>query len=1227
MAKKNAFEEFGGKEIEKNPFEEFGGKETALKKKERTSLQSESPSGNGTSSSETGASVPSGMPPISNDLNQGIFDQKDDLTRPNEPAITVPQGQNNLSTAPSYVTTNEVNAPGSSSLGQQALDKASQVIAGNKWSKSFMSGAAQLAAGLARTPAYLGDLTNKTLNTINPLYDAVPSTRISTDMAKANNPVANYFENVSSNIDKEVDANYTDKEGKPLGASDFFDPTSEHFDVSKGFSRMTTNAAKMMPVAIGLAAGSASGLTEAQLAAGGTPVFAAQAKQSLLEQNKLNKEQGLPEMSDEDVNNVSIVSGAIDGVGDALFGNVKFGAMYKNVFAKQGEEAAKKMVEEGAKKVMLQAVKKYAGTISEEAISEGTQTLLDNLNHIYIGGDNKIKPMDGVMESIITAAGTAGSMGAPIIPQTALQVARTSAHATEAQKHAENQAVLKQQLADPNSPPEVRSAAQDGLENSFKQEDKLTAQINKEHADLPDTKKFDVGNHLVKEDAAHKAIQALNSRSDLTEDQKKKQTQVFQDQIDFHQKAVEDIYRENEKLIAERDKEIEKHEEQGLDDYDSKKFESDHSDLEKEIKEELAKEKEKRDEELKAEKEKKSEAKKIAKVKVKESVKEPDHLIVAHAPTETTEKNITSSVSKEPLSEKGKEVAEKIGDQAKEEGVKNIITDSETTRNKQTAETAAEISGAKVKEVEGLHTWDKGEFAGIDSKDWKKSEKYFIEHPDQVEHDGKKLNESFNDFFERYTKAKKDAKENSNGKTLFVGSSTGIRLEKALEASNGEWTKKAKEHFLNNSVEHEGDVEENPDAENPAQEHLDRLDKDIEAFKVTKPENIVKKYTAVNSRIDDLVENKLLGKRTANAYKKVFQDMYEQKVKNVKEGVTKVGEDLKRQILGDYKGKVFSSMLPSSPKMVADLIDLGVKFAHIYIDANYSVQEAVQKSLEKLKKSPLYQKLSSAGVLDKKQFEKELTDKLSVAKPVEEVEEKKELVNEGPAPIKKKERSIGKRILEQDKFKNVSERLKKKGIDYEVINQKKAGQVANDIIAEYEKENAIVDLADSIIDGTTDIPYNMQGIVAAKLTDRLNVIAEKETNKFTQDTTFQKSAELATWWMGKATEAGQFNGVASAEISNSLPSSKEGLRTFANKEVEKLHDTILSKEEKSEIASVTKDVNNLASADEMTKEQKVMLESLVANKIREISEKINGKEYVSNLREAMSSLKMDLTEC
>src|ERR1700748_2479404 len=162
MAKKNAFEEFGGKEIEKNPFEEFGGKETALKKKERTSLQSESPSGNGTSSSETGASVPSGMPPISNDLNQGIFDQKDDLTRPNEPAITVPQGQNNLSTAPSYVTTNEVNAPGSSSLGQQALDKASQVIAGNKWSKSFMSGAAQLAAGLARTPAYLGDLTNKT---------------------------------------------------------------------------------------------------------------------------------------------------------------------------------------------------------------------------------------------------------------------------------------------------------------------------------------------------------------------------------------------------------------------------------------------------------------------------------------------------------------------------------------------------------------------------------------------------------------------------------------------------------------------------------------------------------------------------------------------------------------------------------------------------------------------------------------------------------------------------------------------------------------------------------------------------------------------------------------------------------------------------------------------------------------------------------------------------------
>lgn len=1180
-----------------------GSELPVLKKKESTSSQSLLE--NGTSNSITGASEPTEkLPEINQSINPlGVLTTQENNENQNDPSITVPQGENNLGTAPTYATTKEINALGGT---------ISQTV------NSLKSGVASAGAMLARSPAYLSDLTNKTINTIVPLdLSDLPA-----DLAKQHNPIASHLENVAKQLDAEADKDH------PLPAVDYF----AKGDFSNGFSKLSNSIVKMLPVTAAIVGASAAGVPATGIAVGGTIPFGAAEKQSLLEKNEEDKKAGLPTMSDADIDNVSLVSGALEGATEALFGNVKLGSFYKDLVTKEGVDAANKIVGDGVKQVLAKGLGKYFGTAAEEMAGEGANQYLDNLNHIYIGGDTETKPWDNVMESALVGLGSAGVMGAPVLPHTALQVARTKAQQMEAQKHADNQATLKETLTDKNSPEEVRAAAKDALENSFKQEDELTAKIQKEHADLPDTKKFDVGQHLVKEDMAHKAIQSLMNRSDITAEQKEQQSKVFTDEIEFHQKSVDEIYKENEKIIAERDKEKEKHEEQGLTDYNVKDFAGAHKDIEKEIQDEIAKEKEKQLDEEKKIKEKKQAAKKPKKVETKKTEEvtpeESQHLIVAHAPTETTEKNITSSVSNESLSDKGEVIAEKIGERAKAEGVKTIVTDSETTRNKETAETAAKIADAKVEQVENLHTWDKGEFAGIDSKDWKKSEKYFIDHPDQTEHDGKKLNESFNDFFDRYTKAKRDAKENSDGKTLFVGSSTGIRIEQALESSNGEWTKKAKEHFLNNSIEHEGEIEDNPEADHPAQEQLDRLDKDIEAFKGIKPENIVKKYVAVNYRIDDLVENKLIGKRTANAYKKVFQEIYDQKIKNIKEGVTKVGEDLKKQILGQYKGKMFSSLLPGTPQMIADLIDLGVKITHMYIDANYSTQESIQKAMEKLKKSPLYQKLISAGVINSKQFEIELTNNFSKAKPEDENLEKyfgtsdeaKKEINGG-----EKQRQSLKKLVESGKYNDISKRLKEEQKNYKTLNQKNVVAYVNLLIDEYERESMLVRLADDIMAGKTDVPYEIQRLLARKLTTRLNILANQQTNEFTKQTTYDKAAELAVWRAELSTSAAQLLGIDN-EQEKLLPSDKEGLRVFANKELEKLHDKILSKEEKSQIEQVTKEVNSLLDEDNLTPEQTALLNRLVSKKIDEIYSDINGKDHIEKVNK-LQSLIMDLTDC
>lgn len=1008
-----------------------------LKKKVQEPTQLESPSDIGTSPSMDGASAPQGLPTINSDLNAGSLQP----TAPTkEPQITIePQGLS-AATTTSYETTKEINQEGNSGT-----------IADINKVKALGGGIASLGAGLVRSVPYISDLTNRTINT-------VLNTNFPSDAHNINIPIANQLEGYAKKVDTEIDKEHP---------KETFDYLKEG-EYSKAFDKMGNNIAKILPITLSLMAGNAAGASELALATAATPVFGAQEKQNLKENN--------PEMTDEQINNVSLISGALEGATEAVFGNVKLGSLYKDIIAKKGVEEANKVVGEGVKKVLLKGLGKYAGNMTEEAASEGANQYLDNLNHIYIGGDKNVKPFDGVMESVLTAIGSAGALGAPIIPHTALQAARTRKQAKEAQKHTDNQNALKETINNPLTEPETKEAAQEALSTSFKEEDKLKEQIQKEHADLPDNKKSEVNNHLESE---HKALSASQDQN-LTEEQR----DAFKSDAEFHAKAVEDIYKENEKLIAEKEKEKEKEvqsfEKQGLstEEHNPEDYKKDNDDILNSAKEEV----------------------KTIKKQEEDAIKE-------------REVEQSSKLEHQNRNESG-QTAE----------ASNSNSD-EQSREKQQQEEITPIVAEK-KKSEYIH----------------------------------------------------------------------------------------KDELL--------DEEELSPEINPEKQLTDKLDLDLEVFKKVEPKNITKKYTAVNARIDKMVADKQLGKRTANAYKKAFNDMYDQKIKNIKEGITKVGEDIKKELLGNYKGKIFSSALPVTSQMIADLVDLGVKLTHVYIDGKFSTEEAIQKAVSKLKEHPLFKKLSAAKSLNPQAFEKELTDKFINAK---EIDKNNRQQTDNPDVHKgTKKRSISSRVLEQDKFKNIASKLK--NIDYSVINQKKAAGYANQIIEAYESESALSELADELIMEKSDIPYALQGIVAAKLSDKLNLIAEKEENTFLRDATFDKSAELTMWWAQSATEAGQFNGVAAQEIANSLPLSKEGLRTFANKELEKLHDKILSTEEKETIQNVTKSINELLSSDDLSVQDLAILDKLVSKKIAEISESVNGKEFVIKLNK-LDTLLMDLTDC
>ncbi|HHT9135885.1 MAG TPA: hypothetical protein ACFYEK_01430 [Candidatus Wunengus sp. YC60] len=413
---------------------------------------------------------------------------------------------------------------------------------------------------------------------------------------------------------------------------------------------------------------------------------------------------------------------------------------------------------------------------------------------------------------------------------------------------------------------------------------------------------------------------------------------------------------------------------------------------------------------------------------------------------------------------------------------------------------------------------------------------------------------------------------------------------------------------------------------------VQKLNDDIAILKGFSDKDVAaKKFKGIIERAFKMKEEKKISKPTYTKYRNQASQVLGPKInldaEEAKYKVESLKEEVKKKLLGEGYKKVIMSAPGFGPKQVADLIDLTAKLTNHAIDAGYSAKEAVEKALEHIKKHPYYNKLVEGGHLDEKEFSKQIKSTFEAPETTEEAG-KTEAKGEGKKPTgEKRKHSIGERIVNnEDKLKEVSARLKEKGIEYESVDQKKATKAINDIIEEHAKDNLLHDLADAIIAGKSDIPYQLQGLAANKLVDKLNVIAEGESNEFLKNSAYDKAAELSVWWMQEATKAGQFNGVANQEIANSLPMSKEGLRTFANKELEKLHDTVLTEKEKASIEQTAKEINE-AINEELSSNDLATLQTMVTKEIARIAEKTRGKEFINNLSTMVESLKMDLSEC
>lgn len=165
-----------------------------------------------------------------------------------------------------------------------------------------------------------------------------------------------------------------------------------------------------------------------------------------------------------------------------------------------------------------------------------------------------------------------------------------------------------------------------------------------------------------------------------------------------------------------------------------------------------------------------------------------------HADTMDDERGKVSGPNDNPLSKDGKRDATDLAKEVEGKGVTKIIT-SDLERAKETGRIVGEKTGAKVESRPELNTWDIGQFDKTKDSEFKKAQEFFVNNPDAKEFEGKKINESFNEYKNRVIKARTEL-EKEPATTLVVNHSNNMMLWDAYVKNGHEWNEQAAKDYL-----------------------------------------------------------------------------------------------------------------------------------------------------------------------------------------------------------------------------------------------------------------------------------------------------------------------------------------------------------------------------------------------------------------------------------------------
>lgn len=181
-----------------------------------------------------------------------------------------------------------------------------------------------------------------------------------------------------------------------------------------------------------------------------------------------------------------------------------------------------------------------------------------------------------------------------------------------------------------------------------------------------------------------------------------------------------------------------------------------------------------------------------------------------HGKTDDDVKGLTSANTNIPLNAKGIAEVTKFAEDLIDEGGASYIYSSNAVRAVQSSIIVANILGIEADTTSdisnALRSWEIGEFDGMPDAEFEKAERYFIEHPKEMEYEGKKLKESFLDFVNRTIGARLKIEEIGEDGSLVITHSKNLKVWDAFQKNGNKFDKKASEIYLNNEPPANGDI-------------------------------------------------------------------------------------------------------------------------------------------------------------------------------------------------------------------------------------------------------------------------------------------------------------------------------------------------------------------------------------------------------------------------------------